>query len=385
MRAGWREQPLGELCTVLDSKRVPITRRDRVPGNVPYYGATGILDRVAGHIFDEPLVLIGEDGAKWECGEPTAFAISGRSWVNNHAHAVRPHRDKLLDAWLVYHLRFLDLTPFVTGLTVPKLNQEMLRSIPIPLAPLAEQQRIVAILDEAFKGIGVVMANAERTLAKAHDLFRAILSAALTAGRDRWAYARVEEFTEVCLGKMLDKAKNRGTPRPYLRNLNVRWLEFDLSDVLEMPFEDGEVERYTARSGDLMVCEGGYPGRAAVWTGEPIFFQKAIHRVRCHEPQRAPWLLYFLLMSDLNGSLKAHFTGAGIQHFTAQAFKRMKVPLPPLPEQQHLVTMLDEVFGEIAGAKAIQTRKLAALAELKQSLLARAFSSELTAADAKAA
>ena len=80
---------------------------------------------------------------------------------------------------------------------------------------------------------------------------------------------------------MLDKHKNRGTPRPYLRNLNVRWFEFDLDDVLEMRFEDDEMDRYTALPGDLMVCEGGYPGRAAIWDGEPIFFQKAVHRVRC--------------------------------------------------------------------------------------------------------
>ncbi len=167
-----------------------------------------------------------------------------------------------------------------------------------------------------------------------------------------WKQVAVEDFADLCLGKMLDKAKNRGEPRPYLRNLNVRWFDFDLTDLAEMPFEANEVERYSAREGDLLVCEGGYPGRAAIWQGDPIFFQKAIHRVRCHEQVRARWLLYFLLMSDMNGSLADHFTGTGIQHFTGQAFKKLKVPLPPLAEQQRIISILDESFEGIAVATA---------------------------------
>ena len=87
MREGWQALPLGELCDVLDHKRKPITKRDREAGEYPYYGATGVLDRVAGYLFDEPLVLVGEDGAKWGSGENTAFAVEGRVWVNNHCPA----------------------------------------------------------------------------------------------------------------------------------------------------------------------------------------------------------------------------------------------------------------------------------------------------------
>ncbi len=118
----WPFQNLGELCDILDSKRKPITKRDRSSGQFPYYGATGILDYVEGFLFDEKLVLIGEDGAKWAAGENTAFAVEGKCWVNNHAHVIRPHRNTVLDAWIIYYLNGIDLTPFVTGLTVPKLN-----------------------------------------------------------------------------------------------------------------------------------------------------------------------------------------------------------------------------------------------------------------------
>lgn len=143
----WPMKKLGEVCDVLDSKRRPVTKRDRKPGPYPYYGATGIQDYVADYIFDEKLVLIGEDGAKWGAGEKKAFIAEDKYWVNNHAHVLRPHRDILLDEWLTYHFNFSNLSDYITGLTVKKLNQEKLRSIEIPLPPLAEQKRIVAYLD----------------------------------------------------------------------------------------------------------------------------------------------------------------------------------------------------------------------------------------------
>ena len=80
MRNGWKKEQLGGLCDILDSQRKPITKRNRTTGRYPYYGATGIVDYVNDFIFDEPLVLVGEDGAKWESGENTAFRVEGKCW-----------------------------------------------------------------------------------------------------------------------------------------------------------------------------------------------------------------------------------------------------------------------------------------------------------------
>jgi type I restriction enzyme S subunit len=100
-----------------------------------------------------------------------------------------------------------------------------------------------------------------------------------------WQVRPLGDIADLSLGKMLDKAKNRGAPKPYLRNLNVRWFEFDLTDIAEMRFEEHEHERYAAKVGDVLICEGGYPGRAAIWLDEkPMYFQKAIHRVRFFAP-----------------------------------------------------------------------------------------------------
>jgi type I restriction enzyme S subunit len=184
----------------------------------------------------------------------------------------------------------------------------------------------------------------------------------------------IAEVADQCLGKMLDKSKNRGTLRPYLRNINVRWFEFDLSDVQEMRFEDSERERYTAIKGDVLICEGGYPGRAAIWPhNEPIYLQKAIHRVRFHEPERAKWFLYFLYFCDMNGSLRSHFTGTGIQHFTGEALKRFRLPFPPLSEQTRIVAILDEAFEGIAAAVDNAEKNLANAREIFDIYLDSAF------------
>ncbi|MDE6537428.1 MAG: restriction endonuclease subunit S [Muribaculaceae bacterium] len=86
MNHSWEKKRLGEICKVLDSQRKPVTKCDRKPGPYPYYGATGIQDFVHEYIFDGDYLLVGEDGAKWEANEKSAFSISGKSWVNNHAH-----------------------------------------------------------------------------------------------------------------------------------------------------------------------------------------------------------------------------------------------------------------------------------------------------------
>ena len=98
----WQQTTLGEVCEVLDKLRKPITKRDRTKGPYPYYGATGILDYVIDYLFDERLVLIGEDGAKWGAGDRTAFPADGKYWVNNHAHVIRPDRDVIDDNWIIY-------------------------------------------------------------------------------------------------------------------------------------------------------------------------------------------------------------------------------------------------------------------------------------------
>ena len=138
---------LGEICENLDSQRRPITSSKRKKGIYPYYGASGIVDFVESYIYEGDYLLVSEDGANLLArNTPIAFSISGKNWVNNHAHVLK------FDTYegrkfVEYYLNQIDLKPYISGAAQPKLNQNNLNSIPIPLPPLSEQRRIVEILD----------------------------------------------------------------------------------------------------------------------------------------------------------------------------------------------------------------------------------------------
>ena len=162
-----------------------------------------------------------------------------------------------------------------------------------------------------------------------------------------WAWVNVGAVASARLGKMLDKGKNTGTPRRYLRNINVRWFDFDLSDVLEMRFEDSELSEFTLRPGDVMICEGGEPGRAAVWDGreDDIYFQKAVHRVRFSNLVDGEFFVLALRASADDGRLAEYFTGTGIKHFTGRGLSRYLFPLPPPAEQSRILANIDALMA----------------------------------------
>lgn len=139
---------LGEVAINQDSKRRPVTKSARNKGEIPYYGASGIVDYVSDYIFDGDFLLVSEDGANLIArSTPIAFSISGKTWVNNHAHVLQFNsytERKLIEIYL----NSIDLTPYISGGAQPKLNQANLNKIPIPVPPLEEQARIVAILDK---------------------------------------------------------------------------------------------------------------------------------------------------------------------------------------------------------------------------------------------
>jgi len=162
-----------------------------------------------------------------------------------------------------------------------------------------------------------------------------------------WKWVRFDSISNTRLGKMLDKAKNKGELRPYLRNTNVQWFNFEIDDLKSMRFEEHELDEYRVIPGDLVICEGGEPGRCAVWQGEveDMFIQKALHRAR-------PWLgispffLQFCLKAAAHsGFLDQFFTGATIKHFSGEKLAKYPVPLPPLAEQHRIVVKVDQLMA----------------------------------------
>jgi type I restriction enzyme S subunit len=181
MPRNWQERPLADLVDILDNARVPVNAKEREmrQGNVPYYGATGQVGWINGHLFDEELVLLGEDGAPFfDSAKPKAYVIRGPSWVNNHAHVLRARGD-IPSAFLKYQLDCVDYHPFVSGTTRPKLPQGSMRKIRLRVPPVDEQCRIVVAIDSCFSRLDAATATLERVQRNLERYRASVLKAAV--------------------------------------------------------------------------------------------------------------------------------------------------------------------------------------------------------------
>jgi type I restriction enzyme S subunit len=158
----------------------------------------------------------------------------------------------------------------------------------------------------------------------------------------KWPTQQLDEVADFRLGKMLDEKKNRGDLLPYLANVNVRWGEFDFSELREMRFEDHEVDTFGLRHGDIVMCEGGEPGRCAIWKEQRpgMMIQKAIHRIRPHACLDHEFLYYTFLYMGKTGRFAPLFTGATIKHLPREKLALLEVPIPPLPVQKSIASLL---------------------------------------------
>ena len=164
-----------------------------------------------------------------------------------------------------------------------------------------------------------------------------------------WQESPLGEIADTQLGKMLDAKKNEGEYHPYLGNDNVQWGGIGLSEVKEMRFKESELAKFALRSGDLLVCEGGDPGRCAIWNSdEEMYYQKALHRVRAHEGVLDNWYLYYFLVHiGSTQEIRQYYTGgATIKHLPAAALNRVKVRDPDLSTQKRIVGVLS-VYDEL--------------------------------------
>lgn len=189
-----------------------------------------------------------------------------------------------------------------------------------------------------------------------------------------WEWVRFGEIVNARLGKMLDKSKNKGELKPYLRNTNVQWHKFFLDDLKEMKFEERELEEFLILPGDLLICEGGEPGRCAIWNHPEleIYFQKAIHRARPFLGVTSDYLEVCLTKDASTNALDKYFTGATIKHFPGDKLSSYVIPLPPFQEQRriikeiHKLTILcDSLDQRIDATTAKQTELLTALTKTR--------------------
>ena len=286
------------------------------------------------------------------------------------------------------------------GNTMLNLNQTILKSILMPVPPCAEQNRIIKVIFDATHLLAKTAAHSEELAvcvakAKAKILDLAIRGklvpqdpndepasvllerirtekeelikqgkikrnkkeSVIFKGSDNSYYQDLPENWEICsimaiaevdLGKTLDKNKNTGKFYPYLRSVNIKWNEIDLSDIKEMQFEKDELQRYSIIKGDLLICEGGDVGRCCIWSSdETIYYQNALHRVRFHGGCEPKYFLYFMMYLEHTGYLKRISNGVTIKHLTKTVLTTIPFMLPPLAEQKRIVDEIEKIFATL--------------------------------------
>lgn len=368
----WKQESINSICEVLNNRRKPITGSERTKGIYPYYGASGIIDYVDNYIFDEKLLLVGEDGAKWGAYENTAFIVDGKYWVNNHAHVLKPFRinHKLLESYLVK----LDIHSFITGAAPPKLTLGKLKEVPIPVPKNPrEQQKIadcLASLDE------VITAHQDKVEALKNHKKGLLQNLFPQEGKKTPNYRFPEfvndgEWEEKTLGNIGNPSMCKRIFKEETTN-NVNDIPFyKIGTFGKSPdsFIPKEIyENYKRRfsfpkKGDILISASGTIGRLVVYNGEPAYFQDSnIVWIDNNEDKVInSFLFYIYSLLDWQTS-----DGGIIQRLYNSDLKNMKIVFPKNKiEQQKIADCLISVDNLITS----QSEKIEQLKTHKKGLM----------------
>ena len=312
-------------------------------------------------------------------GRACIFPLDGKYITAVDVAIVRISRSDINPKYVMYMINspgfHNDIKHYESGTTRKRISRKNLDKIQFNIPPLPEQEHIISRIEELFSQLDASVAELKTAKERLKVYRQAVLKEAFGKVTTHTPFG---EIIDARLGKMLDKEKNTGNFHKYLRNINVRWFSFDLSDLLEMRIEADEIEKYSVSHNDLIICEGGEPGRCAVWDKQDsIFYQKALHRVRFLDNSNPRFYMYYLWFSAQAGQLCRYFTGTGIKHLTGQSLSKVIVPTADRTIQDSIVA---EIESRLSVCDSIQKTVDTALQEaeaLRQSILKKAFEGRL--------
>lgn len=391
----WTVMPVKYVLDNLDYLRQPISAEDRERNNpqYDYYGASGVIDQIDYYNVEDTVLLIGEDGANLVMRNlPLIYKASGKFWVNNHAHILKPQNGYDY-SYLAHLLEAGDYTLFITGSAQPKLSQENLNKYPICIPPLAEQEAIAAWLDEKCGEIDAAIAKVDREIELIDELKQSEISRVVTRGLnpdaplrpsgidwigdvpEHWEICRIKHKADVVLGKMLlneppKEQRNIYSKEKYLKSRNIGWLNLLLDEVDEMWFNESEKSLYKLNDGDVLVNEGGDIGKVAIWHNQEdsFYIQNSVHKI---SPigVTSGFLVYWIFSLSKRDYFWSIVSQVSIAHLTKEKLSNTPLIVPPLSEQQAIADYLDKKCAEIDGLKAKLSRKHETLTELRQSII----------------
>ncbi len=386
---GWEWSTIGDVVDVLDSRRVPVNAAERAcrPGTVPYFGATGQVGWIDEALFDEELVLLGEDGAPFlDPAKRKAYLIAGPSWVNNHAHVLRAARGITSNRFLRHALDAADYRPFVNGTTRLKLTQKSMRSMPIPVPPRAEQERIVDAIEEHLSRLDA----ADEALSSATQrIGRLRLSLVQEAVEGDWETRPLGDvLRSLRNGCFVSRPALEPPGIPIYRISAVRPLALDTDDVRYAPEALPKADGYRVSAGDLLFTRySGNPafvGACAVvpTRGEGrLHPDKLIRGIPDTNLVVGEWMA--LVVSSASGRREVEKrlkTTAGQVGISGAQLKSVPIPVPPLLVQAERIGRWRQATEE--ASRAFGKGPSAASSEaLRRSILADAFSGKLVPQD----
>jgi type I restriction enzyme S subunit len=368
---------LGDVVEFLDSQRRPVAESERRAGPYPYFGANGQQGTIDDFIFDEPLVLLAEDGGHFD--EPDrgiAYRISGKTWVNNHAHVLRP-KSTIDISYLSRVLENYNVKPFVTGTTRGKLTKAGASEILIPVPLLAEQRRIADILDRAE----TLRIKRRTALAQLDSLTQSIFLELFdnpVANVKGWRKVQLQQVCDNITDGTHDTPPRVQAGVPFITSKNIRPFEFDLSDLDFVSSETHQqiIKRCNPRSGDVLYTNIGVNVGNAV--ANRLSFEFSLKNVALIQPDFkkldsiflesllnfGPFKETILMVSSIGGAQK---------FISLRVLRNVAIVLPPIVLQREFARQAKAVET----LKATQFTSLVELDALFASLQHRAFRGEL--------
>lgn len=392
---GWGIKTLEECFDILDNKRRPINseEREKRQGIIPYYGANGLQGFIDGFLFDEPLILIAEDGGQFSEFQtrPIAYRIYGKSWVNNHAHVLKAKKQFNQNA-IFYALEHKDIQPYIVGGTRSKLNQSALRKIPI-LIPndKAEQSKIAEILETVDRSIE----QTEALIAKQQRIKTGLMQDLLTKGIDKHGNIRSEEtheFKNSPLGRIpvewnvvelsnlanaIDPQPDHRTPAevsdgiPYIGISDIDsdgYINFSRARKISREAFAKQQKAFKISNGDFIFGKIGTIGKPFKL---PIDYNYALSaNVILLKPFETHSFIYWWMASEMANNLvmlDLHTTSQPA--FGMQKMRTFLIPKPSEDERKKIGKLFDEFEKDFMYEKRIHEKLMSIKTALMQDLL----------------
>lgn len=418
---GWTWTNFEAITKNLDGKRVPVNDKDRqkMKGTFPYYGASGIIDYVNDYLFDGEFLLIGEDGANLlSRSTPIAFLAKGKFWVNNHAHILATYGDIPLQ-YVALYINSISLVQWVTGTAQPKLNQARMKTIPVPLAPLQEQKRIVGKVEELFSFLDAGVASLHAVQVQLKRYRQAVLKAAfegklteqwrqshrnildikkefLESAPDEkdnsripneWGFVSLSMIAQVSVGYVGPISKYYTKPDkgiPMLSTANIS--DKGIVGLNELNYVNQEfVDRICSKKifpGDIIIARHGDSGNATQVPKsikEAFCLNAVIIRPSAIILSRYLELIFWFKGTKERLSIKK--SGSVQSIIGTTALKQFKIPVPPVQEQKMIIEAIESYLSIINAAENAIEESCKNSASLRQSILKAAFMGKLVPQD----